>query len=86
MRQTTSTPGSPGLLPSRSSLRKTKSGLVDTSSVLGDSPSRRTVTRKSTRTTKIIGGHAMAVRDFSKNNQGQFAKLNDHAITEKEFG
>ena len=42
---------------------------------------------KHTKTTKIIGGHGMAIRDFCKTSRkGEYAKLNDHSVTMKEFG
>lgn len=35
-------------------------------------------TQKDSKKTKIIGGHAMAIRDNIKSRQGKQAKLNDH--------
>ena len=40
------------------------------------------------KTTKVVGGHALAIRDFSmaRGKLGKHAKLNDHSIAKKEFG
>jgi len=45
-----------------------------------------TTTSTYNKKTKIIGGHAMAIRDFSKSRQGKHAKLYDRSIVSKEFG
>ena len=38
------------------------------------------------KTTKILGGHAMSIRDLTKSKLGRLHKLNDRGITGKEFG
>ena len=39
------------------------------------------------KTTKVVGGHAMAVRDFSKaKKHGKYGKLNNISILAKDFG
>ena len=39
------------------------------------------------RATKVVGGHAMAIRDLNKKKvEGKHAKLHDKNITQKEFG
>lgn len=52
----------------------------------GDHSVHITSPDKVRKTTRIISGHAMAIRDFKKTKTGKVAKLNDHAITKKEFG
>ena len=54
------------------------------------SPQNRPLSpNKGDKKTKVIGGHAMVVRDFTRIKRhygGKYAKLNNHAITAKEFG
>lgn len=48
---------------------------------------RGKTTSKSKHTTRVIQGHAMAIRDFSRmRKKGQQSLLNNHAIPEKDFG
>ena len=66
-------------------LRKVKSELLskdarslrsgNVSELFDDNLDRKVVAQKST---KIIGGHAMAIRDFNKAKTGKYAKLYDH--------
>ena len=43
--------------------------------------------KRTKKTMKVVGGHAMPVRDFQKTKKsGTFAHLNNHKIISKEFG
>ena len=58
----------------------------DNTSSKGNLSSRRSPDKPHVKTTKILGGHGMAVRDLIKSKSGQHHKLNDQGITSKEFG
>ena len=64
-------------------VKRVRSNIVSPQNIRPLSPN------KGDKKTKVIGGHAMVVRDFTRIKRhygGKYAKLNNHAITAKEFG